>query len=130
MTVGATRLLCESPLGQDPEAFAALLKSAVALLQGGGGAGRGGHEELENFLDEEADAREFDSTYSKLAFALVEDVDATKDIPSAPAYLAAALAGLSRARPGQYRPLLQVSLDAAEAQVLQEVLTKAGVTIE
>jgi len=136
MTVGAARLLCETPLGQDPEAFAALLRSAVALLQGdrasgsGGGGGGGGHDELESFLDEEADAREFDSTYSKLAFALVEDVDATKDIPSAPAYFAVALAGLSRSRPGQYLSLVQASLDAAEAQALQEVLAKAGVAIE
>ena len=127
MTVGAARLLCETPLGQDPEAFAALLRSAVALLQGdrASGSGGGGHDELESFLDEEADAREFDSTYSKLAFALVEDVDATKDIPSAPAYFAVALAGLSRSRPGQYLSLVQASLDAAEAQALQEVLAKA-----
>jgi len=131
MTVGAARLLCETPLGQDPEAFAALLRSAVALLQGDRASGSGGgHDELESFLDEEADAREFDSTYSKLAFALVEDVDATKDIPSAPAYFAVALAGLSRSRPGQYLSLVQASLDATEAQALQEVLAKAGVAIE
>ena len=129
MTVGATRLLCESPIAQDPEAWKSLLKSTVCLVQGEN-HDRERHEELDGFLDEEADAREFDSAYSKLAFSLVEDMDPTKAIPSAPVYLATSLAGLCRGRPGTYVQLVRESLDEKEGAVLQEALQKAGVSME
>ena len=129
MIVGATRLLCESPVAQDPESFSTLVKSAVSLVQGER-SDRPGTEDLETFLDEEADAREFDSSYSKLAFALVEDVDATAEIPSAPKYLVTSLSSLSRTRPGSYGPLVRAALDESEAKTLQDLFSQTGVTIE
>jgi exportin-2 (importin alpha re-exporter) len=126
MIVGATRILCETSIAKNPDAFGSLLKSIVALLSAG--AGKGG-DFNEDFLDEEADAREFDSTYSKLAYAHVPDTDPAAEIPSAAAYFASALSSLSRAAAGQYTGIIATALDEQEKGVLQSVVSQAGVSL-
>jgi hypothetical protein len=103
-----------------------LLESIIALVDD---STTGSHEDIEEF-DEEGDPREFDSAYSKLAYAVVVDVNPTEDIPSGPQYFATSLCALSRSRPRSYGPLVQSTLDDKEGIVLQSLLTKFGLTIE
>jgi exportin-2 (importin alpha re-exporter) len=126
MIIGATRILCETAVNQDPVAFGSLLKSVIALLDDSAGAV---HDDIECF-DEEADSREFDSAYSKLAYAGVTDVNPTQAILSGPVYFATTLSSFSRSRPGTVGPLMRSSLDDKEVTVLQALLTKNGLTIE
>jgi exportin-2 (importin alpha re-exporter) len=130
MIVGGTRLLCETSVAQNPETFSSLLKSILALLGAGVEKGGAGADFSEEFLDEEADAREFDSTYSKLAYAQVADVDPTAEIPSVAGYFGSALGALARsAAPGQYTSLIASALDEGEKVVLQGALAQAGVSL-
>lgn len=126
MIIGATRILCETAVNQDPVAFGSLLKSVLMLLDDSAGAV---HEDVECF-DEEADSREFDSAYSKLAYAGVTDVNPTQAILSGPVYFATALSTFSRTRPGTVGPLMRSSLDDKEVAVLQALLSKNGLNIE
>jgi exportin-2 (importin alpha re-exporter) len=127
MVVGGTKVLCETAIANDPDAFCSLLKSVLALLAG---AGAKNTEEIESFLDEDPDSREFDSTYSKLAYAQVVDVDPTASIPSGPVFFVTSLAALTRSRPGSYGPAIRNALDEKEAQALQALLAQSGHTIE
>lgn len=126
MIIGGTRILCETADCQNPQTFGSLIKSIVVLLDDSVAEV---HEDLEG-LNEEADSREFDSAYSKLAYAGVTDIDPTEDIPSGPVYFATALSALARSRPGSIGPLMQSSLEAKEIAVLQSLLSKCGLTIE
>lgn len=126
MIVGGTRILCETSVRQDPQAFGSLMKSIVVLLDSSVAAV---HEDIEG-LDEEADSREFDTAYSRLAYAAVDDVDVTESIPSGPLYFASALSNLSRSQPGTIGSLVRSSLDDKEVAVLQALLSKGGFTIE
>lgn len=126
MVIGATRILCETAVNQDPVAFGSLLKSVIVLLDDTVTAV---HDDFE-FVDEEADAREFDSAYSKLAYAGVTDVNPTQSIISGPVYFATTLCSFSRSRPGTVGPLMASSLDDKEATTLQALLTKNGLNIE
>lgn len=126
MIIGGTRILCETTVAQNPEAFGSLLKSIIALVDD---STTGSHEDIEGF-DEEGDPREFDSAYSKLAYAVVVDVNPTEEIPSGPQYFATTLCALSRSRPRSYGPLVQSTLDDKEGIFLQSLLTKFGLTIE
>ena len=78
MIIGGTRILCETADCQNPQTFGSLIKSIVVLLDD---SVADAHEDLEG-LNEEADSREFDSAYSKLAYAGVTDIDPTEDIPA------------------------------------------------
>ena len=126
MVIGGTRILCETSVSTDPTVFGSLLKSLIVLLDDSVG---GVHEDTEG-LDDEADSREFDSAYSKLAYAGVTDVDPTEEIPSGPIYFAQALSALSRTRPGTVGQVVRTALDVKEQGVLQALLTKCGLTIE
>ena len=126
MIIGGTKILCESEINQIPIVFGSLLKSIIVLLDDSIGAG---HEDTEG-LDEEADSREFDSAYSKLAYAGVTDVDPTDDIPSGPAYFAQTMSAFSRTRPGFLAQLVPTALNGTEIVVFQALLSKNGLTIE
>ena len=126
MVIGGVRILCETKVSQDSTVFGSLLKSLVVLLDDSVG---GTHEDTEG-LDEEANNREFDSAYSKLAYATVTDVDPTVDIPSGPAYFAQTLSAFSRTRPGFVGQIVRTALDEKEVLVLQSLLTKCGLSIE
>lgn len=123
MVVGATKMLCTTDVSTQPDLWGVGLKFLLCLLSQAGGGG-----EDETYVDEEAEAREFDSTYSRLAYAQFPDSDLTAEMAAAPAFFATSLDGLCRARPGTYGPLLGSLLDGTEREVLQTVLAQAGVS--
>lgn len=123
LVVGATKLLTESPITQKPDVWGSLFKSTLALVDAGaekssdysGGLGD------EDGVDDEA--REFDSAYSKLAFASVVTEDPLASITVSPAaYFVSTISTFTRTAPGQYSPVIQSALDAREAAALQALL--------
>ena len=134
MLVGATKLLTATDAANQADVWGAALKFALALMS----AARQQEALLSRDLlvaDEDAaaaEAREFDSTYSRLAYAqfpdLAEGVAGGVDVASAPQFFASSLEALCRSRPGQYGPVLAQVLDAAEADVLKSALAACGIS--
>ena len=122
MLVGATKLLCTTDVSNQPDVWGANLKFILAIMS----AHR--QETQEVFIeDEHAEAREFDSTYSRLAYAQFPDTELTGEMIAAPIFFATTLDSLCRSRPGQYGPLLSQFLDSAEMEILKRVLMQAGI---
>ena len=130
LIIGGTNILCHTNVKQNPVAWGSLLKSIVILLESD--VNKVGLDLDDNNswgLDEEAADREFDSSYSKLAYAQVPDPDLTADISSAPNYLAKALSELCRQAPGHFPSIVQQSLEHQQLQVLQGLCQQNGVSI-
>lgn len=124
MVVGATKLLTDTPIRQQPDVWKCLLKFIVVLLSS---SSSGGAETDGDGIDEEAEAREFDSTYSRLAYAHVPEPALSPEMVTAPAFFATSLATLSSSMPGQYTPLVQAALSPEEASQLTAILQHSGV---
>jgi hypothetical protein len=133
MIIGGTRLLLETPIALKPDVFASLLKSVLFLVGGfeddksGARSGRG--EDLLLLEESEEDGREFDSTYSRLAFAFVPTVDPAAAVPSASSFFVTSLAGFCSAHAGQYFAAIQNALDEREASLLQDLLMKSNLRL-
>jgi hypothetical protein len=82
-------------------------------------------------LDEESEAREFDSTYSRLAFAHVEDKNEIEKVDFATARLefAKSVAKLSIQFPGRYGGVVG-TLSASNQEAMMNVLQQAGVSLQ
>jgi len=124
MVVGATKLLCETAIAQDPQLWGVLLRLTVSLLDGGKEKADSG---LEDMLEEEN--REFDSTYSRLAYAQVPDAEPTEEMKQAPQYFATSLAALCKTHPGAYTSVIHSVLDDQGKKVLQNVISQTGVVL-
>ena len=126
MIIGGCRLLTESSISQKPEVWSSLFQSILALVDAG--ADKTSQDTAGE--DEEQEARDFDSTYSKLAYASVVTVDPSEAITAAPAaHFATTIAQFTASRPGQYTPLIQKALGPREAAALQALLQHSGVSI-
>lgn len=123
MVVGATKLICSSEIMNQLDVWGVALKFIVCLMS----TSSAGHED-ETYVDEEAEAREFDSTYSRLAYAQFPDVELTAEMAAAPAFFATSLDSLCRSRPGTYGAVFSQTLDAPERETLQSLLVAAGIT--
>lgn len=126
MIIGGTKILCETIINQDPIVYGSLLKSIMILLDDTIGTG---HEDTEG-LDDETDNREFDTAYSKLAYATIIDANPTEEILSGPVYFAQRISAFSRTRPGFLGQLIPSVLDSKEVVLLQSLLSKNGLSIE
>lgn len=131
LIVGATKFFLDTPINQDPRSWTAVLSYTLALVDA-----ESGHKVLDDdihFVDEEAEAREFDSTYSKLAYATIPDAGVTPEIAQASSYFISSLAKFCAARPGQYLSAIQMQLSDAkkanEAKTLQQLVEANGVTL-
>lgn len=142
---GATRLLCESPLSGNAEVWGSLLKSVVLVVDSlqvvSSLPSRGAETEEALWVDEEAAAKDFDTTYSKLSCAGVPDYHSgaaslvpmtlPKDagwVPLAsPAcrFFLSSLVSQSQQQPGQLRAVVQSALDGTEQGLLQRWLQQA-----
>jgi exportin-2 (importin alpha re-exporter) len=129
---GGSLLLCQTPVADDEALWGALVKSLLGLAKSSPSiTGDKGGDVL---YDEEAEAREFDSTYSKLAYAQIvegstaSDKEAT-DFPAAQLKFLQELAALCEKRPGVYSQALQSILDDADKTFLGELLSEAGITL-
>ncbi len=124
--VGATKLLTESPhIAAKPEIWGSLLKSAVVLVGKVSSVGTNTGPSADDLLngDDEQETHEFDSAYSKLAYASTPSVDICSDVESskASAYFGQQLAAFSGTH-GQLFGLVGQVLTPPEAAVLQSVM--------
>ena len=125
--VGGTKLLCETALANNPDSFKSLFESLFALVHES--EDNNGHHEL--VLDENPEDRAFDSAYSKLAYALVPNVDPCADIASGPVYFITTVSSFTKSRPGQYGNIITAALASAAggAQAFETLLKQNGLTI-
>lgn len=131
---GGSLLLCNSPIADDSSLWSTLVAALFGLVKSNPCiTGEKGDDLL---YDEEAEAREFDNTYSKLAYAHIIDTtgsdDASgdvKDFSAAQKLFLEQLAGLCQKRPGVYSGALQSILDDEDKDVLGELLKEAGINL-
>lgn len=125
MIIGGCRLLTDSPINQKPEVWGSLFKSVLALVDAGADKGAAGGDHEDDIGDE---GRDFDSAYSKLAYASVVAADPSESVTQSPAaYFATTVAQFTRSNPGKYTPTIQAVLDQREAAALQALLQQNGV---
>lgn len=130
IVAGLTRMLCESVLRDAPAAFVALLSLAVDIARTLGGTARPDDEDTTAANDDSPEAREFDSSYSKLVYA-GGPPDAESDIVTgAKGYLPAQLATLcTGSAKGTCLTAVQ-ALPQELQQALQQLCQEARVTLQ
>jgi exportin-2 (importin alpha re-exporter) len=128
MIVGGTNLLCNTPVNTHPELWGSLLVNIMTLIDVEGVEDDG----LDDILllgDEEAEEREFDSTYSRLAFAVVPDAELQNEVESPYSLFCTTLSTLCKGSPGSYAPVVQGVLTPRLVQILQQKMQESGQTI-
>ena len=135
MVVGATRLLVESTVvTQKPEIWGSLLKSVVVLVDQSPSKGNLSSSAADDILlgDEDGAGEggpEFDSAYSKLAYAYIPQVDPCADVSAqnAPLYFGKHLGAFLHSSSGaQYASLIPQLVDSAETTVLYNLIQQSG----
>lgn len=125
---GATKLLCGSNVKLNPSSWAILVRSIIALTAAADDAPV--KEAMDFMGDEElAENREFDGTFSKLAYAHIPEFELSPEASQARTFFTASLADLCRASPGQYSGLLSTCLDAQTGAYLQSLLHQSGLAL-
>lgn len=127
MIVGGAKILCETPVTTRSEIWVQLFRVIFTITEVESGKQGSSNEDEFTFVDEEADAREFDSTYSKLAFAPIPESTPSSEVAVAPAFFASKLGALFGSFPGQYSGLLQSTLSIEELNGLKSFLSLHGV---
>ena len=121
--LGGTKLLCETPIAQDPEVFGHLLKALVQLANA-----RAVHHVEVDFGDD-VEERGFDTAYSKLAFCQLPEIEHDKAAQQAGLHFVNSLSSLCQRHPGRYVSIISSSLDTNEANFLASALKSAGLSI-
>lgn len=134
MIIGGSNLLTIPVISQREDVWSVALHSIVMLVEAEtGGARRVANDEDDHFVDEEADAREFDSSYSRLAFVHSPDPELPASHPQsqipAKRHFANCLGGLMQVNQGQYGAIMKKVLDANQFLFIQTTLQEAGYTI-
>ena len=131
---GGSLLLCQTPIADDSSLWGSLVTSLMGLARCSPSLTGDKGDDL--LYDEEAEAREFDSTYSKLAYAhIVEGASADdrtadlKDFAAAQLKFLQELAALCERSPGVYAPALQSILGDDDKAALGEMLSEAGISL-
>lgn len=128
--IGGTKILCQSNVKQNSIAWGSLIKSIVTLLDVDfNKVGLDLDDNNSWGLDDEAADREFDSAYSKLAYAQISDPDGTLHINSASGYFTSSLGELCKQHPGNFIGIIQQSLEHHQLQLLQGLCQQNGVVI-
>eukprot|EP01041_Mallomonas_annulata_P009929 gene9929-20647_t len=125
MVIGCTKLLCDSPISQNPQLWGPLLKLTISIIDGN----QDKSDEKDTNEDDKEDSREFDSTYSRLAYAQVPEPEPTQEMIQMTSVFVNSLATLCKSNPGAYSGLIQSVLDERGRMTLQTLLTQAGVTL-
>ena len=129
---GGSLLLCQTPIADDSSLWGALVTSLMGLARCSPSITGDKGDDL--LYDEEAEAREFDNTYSKLAYAHIlegaDDLTAyVKDFAAAQLKFLQELAALCQRSPGVYAPALQSILGEDDRTALGDMLSEAGITL-
>ena len=132
MIVGSTKILLETPVNVNSELFIAVLKYILILIDteiSKNSIRSNSVDDSEVAVDEEAESREFDSTYSKLAYAQLPEVIQSAEVTQCHIYFIQKLVAFCSSHPGQYAPVISQSLDPKLSLILTELLTSQGLTL-
>ena len=132
IVVGLTKLLCDSAVSQNPATWTVLCRSIVGLLIQSEAAPNASASDIEQaFLDNEeiAETREFDSTYSKLAYASIPDIPNPPETNKPSLFFVSSLSGLCQRSPGQYNTIVGACLDEQGKAFLQTLLQQGNLTL-
>jgi hypothetical protein len=131
--LGGIQLLVNSPIQDNSEPFLELFKILLQLVNSTTTKKKGkGTEEVLSFEDD-SEAREFDSTYSKLAYAqIIEYLDPMTEweMSEIRKTFMERLSELCQRHPGRYLGVFQSALDPEHQQMLQELLQETGVNLQ
>lgn len=128
MIAGGTKLLVQTPINSQPDLWLQLLQVIIPLIQAQDGKSGKSDDESSAFVDEEAEAREFDSAYSKLAFSQLAEPSPNAEAAAASVFFATSLSQLTASRPGYYLQVIQ-HLEPDNARVLQELFQQQGLKL-
>lgn len=129
--VGGLEFLFHSPITTNSNAWIELFKILLHLVSTSSSSKKGGVDTTHLF-DDDSESREFDSTYSKLAFAQIIEIinpileGSITDIRNK---FGTTLSEFCQASPGKYSNLLRNQLSSEEQNLLQELLVETGTKI-
>lgn len=121
--LGASRFLFESKLNNAQEAWCVLVKDTVTVMHNKSSA------PTFDDLADNIESREFDSSYSKLAFAQIPDKEPPQDRHQACVHFAKSLCTFASATPGKYPALLQNVLKEDGRAELSQIIASAGLKL-
>ena len=129
MIVGATRILTESSvIAGNLETWGKLAKISLSIIIASEKkpltAAATASVSLLSVVEgaDNAESREFDSSYSRLANATMPSVEATPEMQLGENFFLSSIASFCRSRPGTYLSVLQRSLDEEQGRCLSALL--------
>lgn len=130
--LGGLQFLGDTPISNDSRTWMELFKILLHLLASSSSSARKPSLDLTHLLDDDSESREFDSTYSKLAYAqIIEMIDPI--LEGGPEQMRAKfgekLSQLCKASPGKYSNLMRSQLSNEQQQMLQEIIAETGCEI-
>ena len=135
LITGCTKLLCETKLILSPRHVGAMLRIIVSIIEVDEGADSAGWKTalsegvLAAVAEEEEVSRDFDSTYSRLAYANIPDPEMSPQEAQAALYFARTISVASTRVPGLFLPAIQGSLDERQQEILKATTIRASVVI-
>ena len=131
MLIGGTHLLFQSAVATKQNVWASLLNTLVFLSNAAQSNGSANLVSDDFFLadDEEVGGKEFDSAYSRLAYAHIPSVESTAAISSAPGYFLSMLSQFCASSPGQNVNAVQASIDPNFSNALQKLLADSNIRL-
>lgn len=134
MIVGATRILTESPaVAGNPETWGKLAKTSLSIIIASEikplRAATVGVVQSPTEGAEDAESREFDSSYSRLVNATMPPIEATLEMQQGGKLFATSIANFCRSRPGTYLSVLQSSLDEKQGRCLRTLLNEQSLQL-
>jgi hypothetical protein len=134
--LGGLQFLVDSPVSDDSRTWIELFKILLHLLSESSASSTSARKpsiDITQLLDDDTESREFDSTYSKLAYAqIIEVLDPVLE-GGGPDQMRAKfgekLSQLCKGSPGKYSNLLRSQLSSEQQQMLQEIIAETGCQI-
>jgi hypothetical protein len=129
---GGLEFLINSPITLDSNTWIELFKILLHLLNSSSSSSLRKNGGLEALFDDDSESREFDSTYSKLAYAqIIETIPSALEgnISEVRTAFAVKLSQFCKSSPGKYSNLLRSQLPSEEQAILQELLVETGAEI-
>jgi hypothetical protein len=131
--LGGLQFLVDTPISNDSRTWMELFKILLHLLaSSSSSSARKPSIDITHLLEDDSESREFDSTYSKLAYAqIIEMTDPILEggADQMRAKFAEKLSQLCKGSPGKYSNLMRSQLSSEQQQMLQEIIAETGCEI-
>lgn len=134
MIVGATNLFLDTPLINNSDVWLTGMVYITTLIDQADSSGYKSTDvdDLDQlFGEDEAQSREFDSTYSKLAYALLSEPPIAPEYATASKYFISRLSSFTSTYPGKYLPLIQklTMNNPEQGKLLEKLVQSNGVQL-